>query len=338
MLLEQSTPMQAYGGRLSGEHAAPTTLFDTLPERKRGREPKWIPLVLSENDRVRASTLMAEYAAGTSADESVWARYARFCQANALERNSAKSLELCVGQMSGHLAPGTVANYVRTICKKITRTPASLRVARAHADADTTHAADRNRDQIEELLQTILAAGDLDTALTAYLLATTGVRSKDGRWLRCCQVTLVTAKRRADTAQYWRLQMRITKTVKRRAQRKTLLFPIWHHQIPTSVAEHLEQLRSTEPRRRIGVPHAALRAAILRADRTSSEHTKPASSYTLRRAFFAAAFEKCNGDVDLVAKRFSLHQDGSMLEAFYIDWENSKNAAIQSREVDKWFN
>ncbi len=45
------------------------------------------------------------------------------------------------------------------------------------------------------------------------------------------------------------------------------------------------------------------------------------STYSIRYNFVAWALNECEGDIDAVARRFTLHRDSAMLHAFHIDWK-----------------
>lgn len=278
---------------------------------------------------------MRDFGSRTSTQERVHADYLTFCRVNGVDPDDASSLQLCAGQMRRVLAAGSVAGYVRLICKRIRRTPDTLRVARAaaraHADADTKHAADRSREEITTVLTSLpmRLLKERDVALAVYMMAATGLRFRDVSWLRLKRVSYVTK----GGKHWWRVTIALSKTSKRRSQRRTVLFPVWHHHLPDELQKHLERI--TAERVRLDVPYNEVMQALASAGNNLGGEGK-VTTYTLRRAFFFDALDRCGGDLEMTAKRFSLHADSTMLEAFYFAWEG-RSAIFKEQEVERWF-
>jgi hypothetical protein len=49
------------------------------------------------------------------------------------------------------------------------------------------------------------------------------------------------------------------------------------------------------------------------------------STYSIRYHFISWALSRCNGNLEQVAQRYTLHRDATMLNAFYVQWAGAIN-------------
>jgi hypothetical protein len=193
---------------------------------------------------------------------------------------------------------------------------------KAHADEEGTSALPFTADEIKQFIDEVVA--ELDEVMQAFLwtMITTGWRFIDIIRMRRRQLTIREVGK--NSTPHLLATIKWSKTIVTRAMRRTALFPIVHHP-----SQKTHRFLAT------GDPSEKLFREIKYSKvlQTLKAFKKASSTYSIRYAFIAWALEKCKGNVDEVARRFTLHRDATMLNAFYIQWSNSTHLMSHSEDM-----
>lgn len=298
----------------------PPSRFKKPTESRR----KWVVRAVSADDKKKWEEIRNEYGPKATVDrDRVRSDYDEFCKLSGLEKNG-ESLGWCLGQMANKLAPGTVDGYIayasegsRTADVNYVRKTAQA----FHADATTGHAPDING----KILKKFVNLAPMAHQPVLFILMSTGMRVKDIARLRRRQV----GYRKKSSL---RVQIRLSKTAKRRALRTTLTIPSeWLGVVPASFTCWLKNTCKSKDAKMLKGYTAAKVNAILRRVGKKFDMPRP-TTYSFRREYMNFVREWCGGDSDL-ERSYTKHMSTSITEAHYVRFEEDPELESNSDDA-----
>lgn len=303
---------------INGNHAAHTNGADHC---RRGRRLRWQPRLVSQEDLERSQKFAEEYLPKGKTRARIVRFYTEFASINGLPREDPATLLACIGQMlSSSLAAGTIKDYVKFILQAslLPRSRNAFDILsacdKAHADHDTTSATPFTSEELWDFL------AQVQEHKTFFLLmAITGWRYIDICRLRRGQIKLLIRDQNLnheyDTLM---IQARWTKTIKKRAHRRTVFFPLGDANGFNLTTAAKDDILFGDPKEKFlyNTPYHQVMRLI-------KNYSPNRSTYSIRYHFISWALTRCNGNLEQVAQRYTLHRDASMLNAFYVQWSGA---------------
>ena len=161
--------------------------------------------------------------------------------------------------------------------------------------------------------------------LVLFILMSTGMRVKDIARLRRRQVGY---RKRSSL----RVQIRLSKTAKRRALRTTLTIPSeWLGVVPASFTCWLKNTCKSKDAKMLKGYTAAKVNAILRRVGKKFDMPRP-TTYSFRREYMNFVREWCGGDSDL-ERSYTKHMSTSITEAHYVRFEEDPELESNSDDA-----
>lgn len=303
----------------------------------RGRKLKWNPRCISREDTEAACEFAKTYMTSQRTRKRLQSFYRRFCELNQLSVGEPSSLLSCIGQMRcGGLMYSTINIYVGYITPYVreylrtTNTATNLQnrtlidieraCDKAHADEEGSSAVIFDEKELRAF-HTFVAESTPTAIIRAFLfvMLVTGWRYADIARLRRRQISFIESKGRNRLL----VTAKWTKTITGRAGRRSALFPLRGFALDAE-AKFLIDAGEGSEKFLAEVPYWKV-LGICKSFRSDC------STYSIRYGFVAWALDYCDGDVKEVARRFTLHRDETMLNAFYISWREKIQHLERSR-------
>lgn len=290
--------------------------------RTRGRPLKWRPTPLSASDRTKASEYIKRYGSDTKTKRRVLRQFEDFILMNHLSREEA--LPLVLGQMINQgLGRGAAKNYLLWMAKTAKRNSdtweAVSAATRGYADVRLRQARSMDLSLLNRLLDSLPERHKL----IGEFMAITGLRHKDATRLRRHQVSSICTNK---GAQALRLFVTCAKNIVERDQARCITIPCWFRTPSEDLISHLSTGDSEE---------------LLFEDAYASfqgwlRENFDASTYSLRRHFMNVVFDVTKGDLEIAARKYTMHRNPNMLAAFYLDWRRTRDFEVE--ELNNWIN
>ena len=225
--------------------------------------------------------------------------------------------------MAKKLAPGTVDGYIAYASEGSRSAEINYvrKTAQAfHADATTGHAPDIDGT----ILRKYVNRAPLAHQPILFLMKATGMRVRDIARLRRRQIGY---RKRGSL----RVQIRLSKTAKRRALRTTLTIPSeWFGTIPTSFTCWLRNTCKSKNVKIFKGYTAAKVNEVLR--RVSAKHDMPKpTTYSFRRDYMNFVREWCGGYADL-ERSYTKHMSTAITDAHYVRFKEDPELESNSEE------
>lgn len=311
---------------LAARLAVPTEEEEERYQRKRphptstkGRRSKWVPHSITPCEVTIGQKYIEEHLASRSAQSRVQANFLAMCELSGLEPDEA--IPGYIGQLKeSGLASGTIHEYlkaIRLLIRPSTYRPAIKACAAAHADADTTHAADLPGNQLDWLTEK--AQPGLYEVL--FFLRLTGARLADLRRLQRKQIVF------KEEEAVVHIQFRRTKNRTKRSLRKSVEFPIsWGGPVRGEVLRAFLQVPGYVKLFRpytVSYVNRELKKLCAQVDYRSC------TSYTFRRAFMDRVIRTVPASE---RSEFTLHLNGHVLYAHYARFVGEDEEAWEQME------
>lgn len=311
MRRRKAEPVETHATPKKGTRSSSTTT-PTPATRKRNRMEV---RTVTDEDYEAYRELESALGPDKRAEIRVVETYEAFAAMNALDPVLTALPPFMGMLMNQHIAASTIETYIRYIVKKY-RNPANTAVLklaqRAHAREGGNHAPDVPR---QVLLRIVKRIRDDTARHMCLLLLCTGMRP--------CALQELTADRvHAPLTMYGlRVEIRLDKTIKKRAEQNQLLVPLEVMPEGLTSLQQRQKLAKLPPGRPFAKYGAARLNAILEA--ASKKGEVAPTTYSFRRAYFNALMSTLapDGDVSKIL-RFTLHASERCLKSHYLDWKS----------------
>jgi integrase len=270
---------------------------------------RWIPLILSEQDRLGAADLEERYGVDDGAIRSFHQRYLQFAATNQLDPKVSATLILAIGQARAKLAMSTLCTYVLGMLAFYPIQGAyrvKAMITAAHAGAAPVRPKATTWPE-EDLLRCVNTAAETEDQVILWLLLATGARAADIFHLTFQQVLL---KEESLTVSWW-----VTKATRHRGGRHEATYPFaWSMPPPTKVRTYLSKGTPNHGILPINISHFKKKNVAAHVTRMVAEVRSDLTSYVFRTRMEKTL--ESEGIADNELKRL-LDHTAQTSEAFY---------------------
>lgn len=282
-------------------------LYAHCQERYSSGRTKWFPHGISDEEVARGRKFVQSFCTNQRTQERLSDLSQLFLSINT-SRTADELIHGLVGQwLQAGLAPGTMETYWNIVKfylpKAACKHTAKKAIQRYHAIADTKHALDVSFELAIRIVNTMIDKRWSLAASVAEIVLRTGLRVSDVGWLTAASFTF--------SRGFVTITVRITKNRQKRSDRTSATIPLWFGEFSMATRRFIA---SSQPGTLL-FKNADVNAVNLVLKRSPCPK---ATSYSLRRAFIRRALEEVKYDVELAAKRYTLHHRAQTLLAHYV--------------------